>query len=225
VTFNPFEILNLGQKERNSASSINELMSPFEAFLASIRQKTTISTTAATTTTTTTKSTTTISTTTTTTEAMTTIKSTTTMSTTTTTTASSTTTTLRPITSSGSKMNFRTTLRSIYKPTFSPTTTFKDLSDMEAEETTNDLSINELSSSFYPLLSSEKFSGPANLLQKQSFLTAEEKGFQLMQTTTDNDDSSNEETTERERKFSNVQETTVRQGSQEEVLIGKLINF
>jgi hypothetical protein len=96
---------------------------------------------------------------------------------------------------------------------------------MEAEETTNDLSINELSSSFYPLLFSEKFSGPANLLQKQSFLTAEEKGFQLMQTTTENDDSSNEETTERERKFSNVQETTVHQGSQEEVLIGKFINF
>jgi hypothetical protein len=47
----------------------------------------------------------------------------------------------------------------------------------EVEETTD-----QLSTSFYPLLASETFPRPLNMLRKQSFLTADEKGFELVST-------------------------------------------
>jgi len=59
------------------------------------------------------------------------------------------------------------------------------------------------------------------MLRKQSMLTADDKGYQVFKTTTvsnDNDDENvNDETTEKERTFSNVQETTLPDGEHEQV--------
>jgi hypothetical protein len=70
-------------------------------------------------------------------------------------------------------------------------------------------------------MDSEKSSRPFNMLRKQSMLTADDKGYQVFKTTTvsnDNDDENvNDETTEKERTFSNVQETTLPDGEHEQV--------
>ncbi len=75
-------------------------------------------------------------------------------------------------------------------------------------------------------MDSEKSSRPFNMLRKQSMLTADDNGYQVFKTTTVSNDNDGEnvngenvkdETTEKERTFSNVQETTLPDGEHEQV--------
>jgi hypothetical protein len=150
-------------------------MSPFEAFLASIRHKTApITTTQSTSTQTTTHNPTT---------------KTVTTSTTSTRTTTSTTTTAQRITTKTARKTTSTTEKY-------PKTKTELVQDEEVEKTTD-----QLATSFYPMLASENFSRPFNMLRKSSFLTAEDKGFQVLTTTTIESENESEETTEKDRSF------------------------
>jgi hypothetical protein len=80
---------------------------------------------------------------------------------------------------------------------------------MEAEETTN-----TVSSAFYPPPSSERHVRPFDIFRRQSFLNADERGYQLLKTKTSGleaveADVADEATTEQERTTQPVPEASV----------------